>query len=264
MIQVIERCFTIPAKVAEDPQRIWSVSEMAAWINVQPPTCFHIVNSMVELGCLERLGMRRGYRLGPAVNGLCHNFACRPELVRLVDTPMRQFVWEQREGVVLALLKGTRRYVICEAKPGLRCKLQVNCNPTVIEDVYHTATGLLLPAHCTRQEQEKFLAASGLPGAVLWPAVRTREDFFRELEEIKAKPMLIRDWHPPLVSAAFPLFDRNGRFLAALGCYVPACRFSGEHRKTVLAGLYEISRLIQERLPADGEIVPEGHENSVR
>ena len=164
MIQVIERCFTILAKVAEDPQRVWSIREMADLIGVQPATCFHIVNSMVELGYMERLGMRRGYRLGPAVNGLCHNFAYRPELVRLADSPMRQFVQEQKEGVVLAVLNGTKRYVICEAKPDLHHKLQVNYNPTVIEDVYYTATGLLLLAHCTRQQQERFLSASGLPG----------------------------------------------------------------------------------------------------
>lgn len=257
MIQVIERCFTILAKVAEDPQRVWSIREMADLIGVQPATCFHIVNSMVELGYMERLGMRRGYRLGPAVNGLCHNFAYRPELVRLADSPMRQFVQEQKEGVVLAVLNGTKRYVICEAKPDQHHKLQVNYNPTVIEDVYYTATGLLLLAHCTRQQQERFLAVSGLPGEALWPAVRTREDFFRELERIAEKPMLIRDWHPTLVSVAFPVFDRGERFIAALGGYIPAYRFEGEHRENVLAGLYGITRVIQENLPADGETRPE-------
>ena len=169
---------------------------------------------------------------------------------------MRQFVQENREGIVLAVLKGTKRYVICEAKPGLHHKLQVNYNPTVIEDVYYTATGLLLLGHCTRQEQEKFLAVSGLPGKELWPAVRTREEFFRELELLANKPMLIRDWHPTLTSVAFPVFDRSGQFIAALGCYVPAYRFDGEHRENVLAGLYEISRRIQEELPEDGEILP--------
>ena len=264
MIQVIERCFTILAKVAEDPQRIWSISEMAALIDVQPATCFHIVNSMVELGYMERLGMRRGYRLGPAVNGLCHNFAYRPELVRLADSPMRQFVQEQKEGVVLAVLNGTKRYVICEAKPDLHHKLQVNYNPTVIEDVYYTATGLLLLAHCTRQQQERFLAVSGLPGEALWPAVRTREDFFRELEVLAGRPMLIRDWYPTLVSVAFPVFDQGGQFIAALGSYIPAYRFEGEHRENVLAGLYGITRVIQETLPAEGGFPPENQEFSAR
>ena len=68
--------------------------------------------------------------------------------------------------------------------------------------------------------------------------------------------MLIRDWHPTLTSVAFPVFDRSGQFIAALGCYVPAYRFDGEHRENVLAGLYEISRRIQEELPEDGEILP--------
>lgn len=264
MIQVIERCFTILAKVAEDPQRIWSISEMAALIDVQPATCFHIVNSMVELGYMERIGMRRGYRLGPAVNGLCHNFAYRPELVRLADSPMRQFAREQKEGVVLAVLQGTKRYVICEAKPDQHHKLQVNYNLTVIEDVYYTATGLLLLAHCTRQEQEKFLASSGQPGEALWPAVRTREDFFRELEVLAGRPMLIRDWYPTLVSVAFPVFDQGGQFIAALGSYIPAYRFEGEHRENVLAGLYGITRVIQETLPAEGGFPPENQEFSAR
>ena len=158
---------------------------------------------------------------------------------------------------MLAVLNDTKRYVICEAKPDLHHKLQVNYNPTVIEDVYYTATGLLLLAHCTRQQQERFLAVSGLPGEALWPAVRTREDFFRELERIAEKPMLIRDWYPTLVSVAFPVFDRGGRFIAALGGYIPAYRFEGVHRENVLAGLYGITRVIQENLPADGETPPE-------
>ena len=92
----------------------------------------------------------------------------------------------------------------------------------------------------------------------------TREEFFRELELLANKPMLIRDWHPTLTSVAFPVFDWSGQFIAALGCYVPAYRFEGEHRENVLAGLYGITRVIQETLPAEGGFPPENQEFSAR
>ena len=61
------------------------------------------------------------------------------------------------------------------------------------------------------------------------------------------------------ISLPYLLNDNIGdeRFIAALGGYIPAYRFEGVHRENVLAGLYGITRVIQENLPADGETPPE-------
>ena len=152
MIQVIQRAFTLLFAIAEEPQKVHGISELAELIHVQPSTCFHIVNSMLELGVVERVGKRKGYRLGPAVMKICRNNLYRPELVWKADPLFRAFAAEYRVKIELIVLQGKRRYILCHAEP--EHTLRVDYNPLSCEDVLVTPSGKLLLAHAPEEVQK--------------------------------------------------------------------------------------------------------------
>lgn len=238
MIQVIDRAFNILEKISENPQRIWTVSELATLTKLKTTTCFHIVNSLVELAYIERIGMRKGYRLGPAVNRLCHVAAYRPDLIEAADSLLRDFVRVNQETILISVIKGTKRYVICQADS--QHKLQVNYNSTVIEDIYYTSSGRLLLASCSEAQIEKFIAKAGLPPDGVWPEALSHEQLLEELHNIRNLPRLITK-NPYLSQIAFPIFDAEKRVIAALGCFLPKTRFKDIHRDAILVDLQKIS-----------------------
>ncbi len=246
MIQVIERAFSILAKLADDPLRVWTISEMAEIIDVQPATCFHIVNSMVDLGYIERLGMRKGYRLGPAVNRLCHSSAYRPDLVEAADTLLRAFADKYKEPILIAVLQGVKRYVICQADP--EAKLQVNYNLTIIEDTYNTATGRLLLAGKSDEIINEFVDKAGLPSRGAWGEVDSRERLFEELRKIRERKAVILESDTYLAQIGFPIIDADGNTTAAIGSFVPKYRFEGAHKDEIIAGVLNAAQAISRKL----------------
>lgn len=242
MIQVIVRAFKILEEVAIDPLRVWSIAEMAKIIDVQSATCFHIANSMVELGYLERLGVRKGYRLGPAVNRLCHSPAYRPDLVEAADHLLRTYSEKLKEPALLCVINGIKRYILCESGSGGR--LQVNYNLTVIEDIYSTATGRILLAWQPEAQVKELVEATGLPRGAEWENVSTIEELLEELKKVREGNGVVLMNNPYLAQVGFPVFDAENKMVAAIGSYIPKYRFVGEHsEETVLALLNTAARI---------------------
>lgn len=252
MIQVLERTFTILRQVAADPLRVWSIGEMANLIEVSSPTCFHIVRTMVELGYLESLGARKGYRLGPRVNELCHHSAYRPDLIEAAAPRLRDFTEKYQESALISVLHGTNRYVICQADPDKR--LQVNYNLTIIADIYYTASGRLLLATSSKNRIADFIDRVGLPPPFVWPQVNCREKLLDELDRIRRDGhIVVKDSNHSLAQMAFQIIDTDGHTVAAaLGCFVPNLRFEGRHREEVLSNLADAAAAISRQLQGLG------------
>ncbi len=243
MIQVIQRAFTLLSAVAGEPQKIWGISELAKIIHVQPSTCFHIVNSMQELGFIERVGKRKGYRLGPAVMNICHSNLYRPELVWKADPLFREFSMEYRVKIELIVLHGRRRYILCHAEP--EHTLRVDYNPLSCEDVLMTPSGKLLLSHAPEEEQKNLydqLQPIELPPDAkdLWPEPLTRENYLGELRKFRENHVVIREKGGQTV-VAFPLYGKDSRVIAAVASIIPAYLFRNPFREQVIRATYQIS-----------------------
>lgn len=239
MIQVIGRAFRILEGVSVDPLRVWSIAEMAKLIDVQSATCFHIVNSMVELGYLERLGMRKGYRLGPAVNRLCHSPAYRPDLVEAADHLLRAYSEKFQEPALLCVINGMKRYILCESGSG--GKLQVNYNLTIIEDLYSTATGRILLAWQQEAQIMALVDAVGLPGVTEWPEASNLDNMFEDLKKVRNGNGIVLMNNPYLAQVGFPIFDAENNMTAAIGSYIPKYRFTAPHSEEVVMAMLDIA-----------------------
>ena len=90
MIQVLQRAHILLESIAEVPEKIWSIKELAALIHVSAPTCCNIVETLVQLDLIQCLGKRKGYCAGT------NNFYIIPEPLCLLFQQPRHVHRPQR------------------------------------------------------------------------------------------------------------------------------------------------------------------------
>lgn len=236
-IQVIERGFRILELVAAEPNSPHPVSELSEKTGLKVPTVSKIVRTMTLLGYLESAGRKEGYLLGKKAAGLGRFYQDRNPLRRVALPFLRDFRERFGEYICVSLLQDAKRYIAaCEISTRM---VQVSCRlyPEV-ENPCRSVSGRVLMAGLSREQREKCFERNGLPGK-LWEAVKTKEDFFRELDRIAALDRLLEiEFEAAAIS--FPI-RRNGEVIAALGVYVPEYRFQGERRQAVLDAMAAIS-----------------------
>ncbi len=246
MIQVLGRAFGILEKVAAEPSHAWSIGEMAALIDVSPATCFHIVRTLTELGYLECLGTRKGYRLGPAAQRLSRDASNHPELLEAAAEAVQKTALEIRESVLVAILGPDRRCVLCEAAADREFRL--DRTPVSIPDAYHTATGRLLLAALDDNALTRFINAAGMPSREAWGEITTPQQLKTALAQIRTQDCVITETGAYLAQLAFPIHNQNQQTIAALGCYVPRYRFESEHKEHIITTLRQAAQTISGNL----------------
>lgn len=239
MIQVLDRAFKILEWIAERPGKTFSISEMASLIEVSPSTCFHIVNSLVSLGYVQRIGRYKGYKLGPAFNKLAGRKAFRQELMDAALPHMHEFARESGETIMIAVLQGPKRYILCQVEG--KHPLQFNQNLLVLEDAYNTATGRLLLSFMPEEELDSFIGQAGLPRESQWKNVNDKIHLNAALAGIRGKKYVADTQNPHIAQIAFPIYE-NGKATAALGSFVPLYRYKGTHKADIIESLSDISK----------------------
>lgn len=244
MIQAIERAFSALGFLAGRRGREVALGEIADGLELNKATCAHIMKTLCELGAVEQAAARRGYRLGPTLFTLTGGGGYRPDLVAAAEEPMRRFAAETGETVLLAVLRGEKRFTLCQIA-GTH-DVQVRTEPTAEADVYSTATGRLLLAFASQCQREAFLAAAGLPGR-RWPEAGSRRKLDSALEQIRADGHVVHH-RPTHVVAIAQAVEQGGQVVSALGTFLPEYRFEGRHRRAVVEGIERAAHAVSHRL----------------
>lgn len=245
MIQVLERGFKILEWIAENPDTPRTIGEMAEIIEVKSPTCYHIVNTLTELGYLEQLGPRKGYRLGPAVSNFAHISSYRRNLVDVARPLLREYSAEFGETALVAVVRGPRRYIICQQDG--TSPLEV-CEGTIIyDDIYETATGRLLLSYYSEKELQAFVGQTGMPKAGPLKGCNSIEEIKEALAEMRTGENLFCHRGGFSVALAFPIIEK-GKVIAALGSFIPKSQFEGERAELIIKRLTDITETVNQAI----------------
>lgn len=236
-IQVIERMFRILELVAAEPNSPHTVSKLSEKTGLKVPTVSKIVRTMNQLGYLESAGRKEGYLLGKKTANLGRFYRDRNPLRRTATPFLRDFRERFGEYICVSLLQDAKRYIAaCEISTHT---VQVSCRlyPEV-ENPFRSVSGRVLMAGLPREQRERCFDRNGPPGKS-WEAVKTKEEFFRELDRIAGLGHLL-EIEAEAAAISFPI-RRDGETIAALGVYVPEYRFQGERRQAILDAMAAIS-----------------------
>ena len=206
-----------------------SLSDLAARIGLKPSNCARILETLVHAGYAEQLGRKKGYILGSMVYALASRGPYRKDLVAAAEPLLADLAARLQETASVAMLRQGRRILLAEVDGGHA--VQVRSTLSQNYDPYASAGGRLLLAHLAEPELAAFLQRAGLPGAGIWPEVASEQGLRQTLAEIRSAGHALRS-HAEVVGLAFPVCDAT-KTTAALGVFVPAYRYAGEHRNAV-------------------------------
>jgi DNA-binding IclR family transcriptional regulator len=245
MIQVIQRAFDVLEHLARSDGRTCRLGDIARAAELNPATCARILGTLLTEGYVEQEGRRQGYRLGPMAYVLAGHAPYRRDLVAAAEPAVRRLADATGETALVAVLQNNTRYTICRVDG--RHDIQVSSAVVLREEVYPTATGRLLLAHLPEDRRDDFIARAGLPSADAWPGAHTRSRLLAALQQLRSESTVIVTTPTRIVGIARPIREAD-RVIAALGLYLPADRFKGAHRQSILKAMETVAENITERI----------------
>lgn len=226
MIQVVHRAFDILELCAKNPEKVYSLSEIADRLQLNHTTCANIVKTLVTRNYIEQIGYKKGYRLGVMAFHLTGNLSFRKDLVKIAKKHMVELVEELNETCLLSILQKTslKRVVLHEEQS--RHELMIR---TILEkDISRSATGRLLSALLSDSDIHSMIKKFGLPSKDSWPEASTKEGLWMEIKRIREDRIVFHYDKPKhIVGFAVPVV-KDGALIAALSIYMPEIRYRGD------------------------------------
>lgn len=243
MIQSISRALDILEFLADNPGTPKTPGEIAKKTGINPATASNIIKTMVERNYVEQAGPRKGYVPGVMCYHLSREEFYYRRLIKAASDLMESLSQETGETVLLAVLKGGKRYILHQISGSgvFHVRRDIALDPRVTD----TATGMVLLSGLSEDELKAFALKRELCEEEL---ISIR----KSLEKTREEGFCIHVTHGKQVAGiAYPVFH-SGRIAASIGIFLPVFRFRGAHRKKVLKGLEYASKNISGNLTVQG------------
>jgi len=247
MIQVVNRALDIFEFCAKHPEKIYSLSELAAHAGIHRATCSHIVKTLVDRKYIERVGYMKGYRMGSMTYSLTKNFSFRNNLLDLAKPVMKDLCEMLNESVVIAVYNKQENTRVTLHTDYSSHELQVRA--TKEKNAYDTAIGRLIIAFLSKNDRMTLAQNIGLPSLTVWKeAAASIEDFEQETAKIREKGIAFHTENSEqVIGVAAPIFFRE-RVIAGLGIYLPVVRFIGDLKILIIDQVTYAAQKISEQL----------------
>jgi IclR family transcriptional regulator, KDG regulon repressor len=243
MIQVVVRALEMLEYVAKKENEPTTLSELAAAVGLNQPTCANIVKTLVDKKYLDHVGRRRGYRLGAMAYNLTDNMAYNQHLVVAARESMEALTAQLNETSLLGILRNNKRFLLHIVNSDQ--DLQVRSRHE--SDVYSTATGRMLMAFLGDNELNALIEAIGYPAHHVWPDIETKEQLMNALHDIRRQEMAITHSVKHIVGIAVPI-RKGGQVVASLSIFLPESRFTPTRFETILTAIRQAADEINQRL----------------
>lgn len=245
MIQVIHRALDILELCSKQPEKAYSLTEIADSLKLNHATCANILKTLVNRRYIEQLGHKKGYYLGSMAYYLTGNFSSRTSLVESAKPLMDELCELLNETVILAIYnKHDNKRIVLHSVYSTQ-ELQVRSNKE--KNAYDTSTGRLLLAYFSDEERKNIIKNAGLPSPGVWNEASTPEKFYKELQKIKETGIAFQTASSHVVGVAVPVFYKQ-KAIASLGIYLPEVRFYGELKKLIIESLKDTANQLSVRL----------------
>jgi DNA-binding IclR family transcriptional regulator len=245
MIQVVNRALDILEFCSRQPDKSFTLSEIADLLELNHGTCANILKTLVDRKYIEQEGYKKGYRLGSMSYYLTKNFSPRTSLVELARPIMKELCDLLNETVIVAVYnKHDNKRIILHSEFTDQ-ELQVRSGKE--KDAYDTSTGRLLIACLSLQEREDIIKTIGLPAPHIWREASTRDGFMNELDKIKKTQIAFQKTATHVMGVAVPVFYHQ-KAIASLGIYLPDIRFQGDLKKIMINNLVHSAKQLSDLL----------------
>jgi DNA-binding IclR family transcriptional regulator len=247
-VRAVERALNIMACFDNDhPER--GISEIALAVDLHKATAYRIVTTLVNYGYLEWVEDGQKYRLGVELANLGFQVIQRMDLRREALPHMKQLVEEWDETCDLSIFDHGKVFYI-EVLHGKHALM------------ISAAVGQRLPAYCTASGKLflSYLSESELNVILKQPLTKNTVNTVVSITELRKQFELIRqngyavdyeELELGVCAIAAPIYNRQGRIVAAIGGPSPISRMTPERITNIATAFKNAAVAISRRLGYD-------------
>lgn len=234
-----------------------TLAEIARRADVDNATAFRLLNTMVMLGYVERIGESRDFRLSLKCLDLGFNAIARMELRDRVRPALRALVGEVSETASFVTLEGTDILYVERVQAGLT-RLGVDIRVGSRVPAYCVSPGRAILAYLPKSEQSRVLDDT--------LRVKLTTNTITDLRELKARIAQVRrcgyclveaETTPGLRALAAAVLDVDGQPIGAVSVVAPVIRMPVEQFvELTRAPVQEAARAIAKVIQAGGAVEP--------
>ena len=248
-VQSLAKGFRIlEAFSAQDPEL--TMAALARKAGVDNATAFRFLNTLVEIGYVQRVPDTRLFRLTTKVLDLGFNAIARSDLRTQARPILRSLVGETNEAASIGVLDGSDVIYVERIQAGL-ARLGVDVRIGNRLPAYAAAIGHAILAWLPRASQEAILQAQ--PRVRLTPTTQTDlPALLKRLAQVKRQGYAVSDQEtvPGLYVLAAPILDIEGVPVAGISIAAPAIRMTLEDFRSagaqqIVQAAQSLSRAIQ-------------------
>ncbi|HET7887001.1 MAG TPA: IclR family transcriptional regulator [Bradyrhizobium sp.] len=248
-VQSLAKGFRVlEAFTAQEPEL--TMAEVARLAGIDNATAFRFLNTLVEIGYVDRVADSRKFRLALKVLDLGFNAIARSDLRTRARPILRGLVGEINEAASIGVLEGADVLYVERIQAGL-ARLGVDIRIGSRVPAYSTAIGHAILAWLSRPDQIAVLEAQ--PRRQLTATTETNlEALLKRLEQVKRRGYAISDQETVsgLYVIAAPILDPDGVPLAGLSIAAPAFQtelkaFEAAGAGAVMQAAKALSRALQ-------------------
>jgi len=238
----------LEAFTAQEPEL--TMAEVARRAGVDNATAFRFLNTLVDIGYVERVGETRNFRLALKVLDLGFNAIARSDLRSSARPILRTLVGKINEAASIGVLDGADIIYVERIQAGL-ARLGVDIRIGSRVPAYSSAVGHAILAWLPHADQVSILKSQ--PRKQLTATTLTDLDtLVARLEQVKRRGYAISDQETVtgLYVLAAPVLDTDGIPLAGLSVAAPAFQtsladFEATGAEPVMHAAQALSRALQ-------------------
>jgi DNA-binding IclR family transcriptional regulator len=233
MIKVLNKMFSILEEIVIASPNPVSAGKLAQKFGINKATCSRIIGDLVTFGYIKQISRMEGYVAGPRAYSFGSQVSYKENLLLEASPMIKECAESIRESVLMSEMCKGKRYITCHCN--YNPAMNVFLDQLAYDDLYDTATGIMLLAHASKEDIDAIICENGLPTSRLSPTISTNEELYDFLKSVNVRGSYIFDGpnQHGLSIAAFPIFQ-NGECISVIGVSVPHNDFKGRHKDDVL------------------------------
>ena len=244
MGNVIDKAFGILEEIVSSSPEPYLPTPLAEKLNLNRATCSRLLKQLTDMGYLLKVSRLQGYVPGPKLLTLNNIAGFENELLKAAGPVIDRCSETLACSALIARIYGRKRYVLYHrnCSPDLHIRIRKPCS----DDLFCTATGLMLLAHLPEEEVLACLREQKKLGAEIMDEYQSEKTLMRNLQKIVEQGVFecgkASQW-----IYAFPVF-RNGSFYAALGASIHRDKHNAAYHRKICKTLKQASQEISRSL----------------
>ena len=244
MGNVIDKAFGILEEIISSSPEPCLPTPLAEKLGLNRATCSRILKQLTDMGYLIRLSRLRGYAPGPKILTLHTIAKFEQEFLKAAIPAVDSCAERLNCSVLAARLYGGRRYVLHHRN--CSSELEIQITQPCYDDIFCTATGLLLAAHLPEEEQLSCFREQRKRGAEVMAELRSESIVLQKLQDIYRRKYFECAKETQWIYAV-PVY-RKGKFYAALGASIPIGQHSAALSRKILTAMTQTAEEISNSL----------------